>query len=83
MLPVAASLLELALEGVDAVVDGLFKGVGHLVGKQVVALGNKQFDTGLFVHSGLGFNNFQCHLSIGDFLMMLNEFLNFLVDELL
>ena len=81
MLPVAASLLELALEGVDAVVDGLFKGVGHLVGKQVLVAGHKQLDRCLLVHSGFRFHDFEDHLSLGDLLVVLCQFLYLLVDK--
>ena len=40
LLFVATSFLELALERVHTVVDSLLKGVGHLVGEQILAAGN-------------------------------------------
>ena len=76
-----AAFFELALDGFEGEVNGFFEAVGGLGGDDVFELRGDDLDDGLFVHCGLGFDDFEGYVDICDCVVAAGETLGFLVDE--
>lgn len=77
----ALALLELAVDGIEAEVDGFFEGVGGLGGHGVVVVGHYDFDEGLLVHGRFGFHYLEGCVYGAYIGKAAGETLGFFVDE--
>ncbi len=72
---------ELSVEGFERKVDRFLKGVGCLVGHEIVLLGDCEPDDGLFVEGGLRFHDLERDIDGAHSRMAACQSLYLLVDE--
>lgn len=77
----ALALLELALDGFEAEVDGLLEGIGHLGGYVILAVGDCHLHDGLLVHGRFGFHYLEGCVYGAYIGKAAGETLGFFVDE--
>ena len=83
VLPVATSFLKLSFEGINTVVYSLLESIGNLICEQILTAGHIESHRCLLVHCSLGLHYLQDNFGIADFLIVLTQLINFLVDEVI